>query len=78
MRDAAKKASTELVAKFWTAHATNDGRIANCEVISWTAEISIGKNKVEVVIPKLINSVALKNEDEVLVLSESNKRAKKA
>ena len=77
-RDAAKKASTELVAKFWVAHATNDGRIANCEVISWTAEISIGKNKVEVVIPKLINSVALKNEDEVLVLSESNKRAKKA
>ena len=76
MRDAAKKASTELVAKFWVAHATNDGRIANCEVISWTAEISIGKNKVEVVIPKLINSVALKNEDEVLVLSESNKRAK--
>ena len=76
-RDAAKKASTELVAKFWVAHATNDGRIANCEVISWTAEISIGKNKVEVVIPKLINSVALKNEDEVLVLSESNKRAKK-
>ena len=80
MRDAAKKASTELVAKFWVAHAaqTNDGRIANCEVISWTAEISIGKNKVEVVFPKLINSVALKNEDEVLVLSESNKRAKKA
>ena len=76
MRDAAKKASTELVAKFWAAHATNDGRIANCEVISWTAEISIGKNKVEVVIPKLINSVALKNEDEVLVLSESSKRAK--
>ena len=76
MRDAAKKASTELVAKFWVAHATNDGRIANCEVISWTAEISIGKNKVEVVIPKLINSVAHKNEDEVLVLSESSKRAK--
>ena len=76
-RDAAKKASTELVAKFWVAHATNDGRIANCEVISWTAEISIGKNKVEVVFPKIINSVALKNEDEVLVLSESNKRAKK-
>ena len=75
-RDAAKKASTELVAKFWVAHATNDGRIANCEVISWTAEISIGKNKVEVVIPKLINSVALKNEDEVLVLAESSKRAK--
>ena len=77
-RDAAKKASTELVAKFWVAHATNDGRIANCEVISWTAEISIGKNKVEVVFPKIINSVALKNEDKVLVLSESNKRAKKA
>ena len=75
-RDAAKKASTELVAKFWVAHATNDGRIANCEVISWTAEISIGKNKVEVVFPKIINSVALKNEDEVLVLSESSKRAK--
>ena len=76
MRDAAKKASTELVAKFWTAHATNDGRIANCEVISWTAEISIGKNKVEVEFPKIINTVALKNEDEVLVLSESSKRAK--
>ena len=76
-RDAAKKASTELVAKFWVAHATNDGRIANCEVINWTAEISIGKNKVEVVLPKIINSVALKNEDKVLVLSESNKRAKK-
>jgi hypothetical protein len=75
-RDAAKKASTELVAKFWVAHATNDGRIANCEVISWTAEISIGKNKVEVEFPKIINSVALKNEDEVLVLSESSKRAK--
>ena len=60
-RDAAKKASTELVAKFWVAPATNDGRIANCEVISWTAEISIGKNKVEVVFPKIINSVALKN-----------------
>ena len=79
-RDAAKMASTELVAKFWVAHAaqTNDGRIANCEVISWTTEISIGKNKVEVVFPKIINSVALKNEDKVLVLSESNKRAKKA
>ena len=77
-RDAAKKASTELVAKFWVAHATNDGRIANCEVINWTTEISIGKNKVEVVFPKIINSVALKNEDKVLVLSASNKRAKKA
>ena len=75
-RDTCKKAKTELVSKFWLAYAaqSNDAREANCELVNFDGEITIGKTKVEIVIPRLTNSRDLKDGDEIILLS--TKRAK--
>ena len=54
----ASKLKGELVAKYWVADAmaTDDSRRANCEYHEWSVEISIGKTKVKLSLPNIINT----------------------
>ena len=66
----ASKLKSELVAKCWVADAmaTDDSRRANCEYHEWSVEISVGKTKVKLNLPKIINTSVLQEEDDILLL----------
>ena len=72
----------EMVAKFWVAYAaaSSDDRITNCELVDMEVDITVGKSKIPLTIPKLVNSVVIKDEDviKVLTASSANKRPRKA
>ena len=78
----ASKLKGELVAKYWVADAmaTDDSRRANCEYHEWSVEVSVGKTKVKLNLPKIINASVLQEEDEIVMLSSSSdsKRSGKA
>ena len=81
IRAANKRNSVELVSKYCSASAaaTADSRIANCEHIVWSSEITVGKSKIELTVPKIANNVVLNDEDVVMVLSQASaKRANMA
>ena len=58
--------------------ATDDDRRANCEYHEWSVEISVGKTKVKLNLPKIINTSVLQEEDGIVVRSSSFSDSKRS
>ena len=51
--------------------STVDARVSNAEYSSFTVVINVAKSKVELTIPKIVNTSVIKDEEPIIVLAMS-------